>query len=204
MTARVILGPKRRTAFVLGVVVVGMVGLAFASVPLYRLFCETTGYGGTTGVAVTAPGATGARMMTIQFNADVGQGMAWRFKPAAHNTQVKIGEQTLALYTATNPTDRPITGTATYNVTPDKAGIYFNKIECFCFTEQTLAPGETIEFLVSFFIDPAILEDRGLDSVNTVTLSYTFFEKQDAAATQPDRPKQMASRSGASTGLQTN
>ncbi len=194
MTARVLLDPKRRTVIVLATVVVAMAGLAFASVPLYRLFCDLTGYDGTTGVAEAAPGAVGTRLMTVQFNADIGQGMAWRFKPVAHKTKVKIGEQTLALYRASNPTDRPITGTATYNVTPDKAGIYFSKIDCFCFTEQTLAPGETAEFPVSFFIDPAILDDRGLDGVNTITLSYTFFEKEEVSVGQPERHVQLASQ----------
>lgn len=203
MSARALNAPKRRIAFVLGTLVAAMVGLSFASVPLYRLFCEMTGYDGTTGIAETAPGAVGTRLMTVQFNADVGQGMAWHFKPVAHKTTVKIGEQTLAFYTASNPTDRPITGTATFNVTPDKAGIYFNKIECFCFTEQTLAPGETVEFPVSFFVDPAILEDRGLDKVETITLSYTFFEREEVAA-KPVRDMVIASRSGARTGAQAN
>lgn len=204
MSARAIFDPRRRTAFMLGAVVAGMVGLSFASVPLYRLFCVTTGYEGTTGTADAAPGAVGTRLMTIQFNADVGQGMAWHFKPAAHKTSIKIGEQTLAFYTATNPTDRTITGTATYNVTPDKAGVYFNKIECFCFTEQTLAPGETVEFPVSFFVDPAILDDRGLDGVNTITLSYMFFEKEDAAAVKPARQARVASQGGARSEKRVN
>lgn len=204
MSARALHGPRRRTAILLGLVVAGMVGVAFASVPLYRLFCEVTGYGGTTRVAAVAPGAVGSRTMTIQFNADTGQGMAWRFKPVAHKTTVKVGEQSLAFYTATNPTDRPITGTATYNVTPDKAGIYFNKIECFCFTEQTLAPGESAEFPVSFFVDPAIVEDRSLDNVNTITLSYTFFEKKDAATKPSGRATQVASRNGAGAAARAN
>jgi cytochrome c oxidase assembly protein subunit 11 len=177
------LSPKLRTVLLLGAVLGGMAGLVAAAVPLYQLFCQLTGYDGTPRVADAAPGAVaGARTMTIQFNADVGQGMAWRFKPEVHKLDVKIGERTLAFYTATNPAGRTITGTATYNVTPDKAAIYFNKIECFCFTEQTLGPGESAEFPVSFFVDPALLDDPALDNVDTITLSYTFFEQKSQAA----------------------
>ncbi|MGD9538459.1 MAG: cytochrome c oxidase assembly protein [Alphaproteobacteria bacterium] len=192
--------PKLRTLLLLGVVLAGMTGLVVGAVPLYRLFCQVTGYDGTTRVADAAPGAVaGARIMTIQFNADVGKGMAWRFKPEAHKMDVRIGEQTLAFYTASNPTGRTITGTATYNVTPDKAGIYFNKIECFCFTEQTLGPGESAEFPVSFFVDPALLDDPALDNVKTITLSYTFFEQEGgtAADEKPARTAQQAANAAA-------
>lgn len=174
------LAHRRRhgTALVLGGVVCAMVGLAFAAVPLYRWMCAVTGYDGTTGTADAAPGAIGDRLMTVRFDANVARDLPWRFAPKELQVSVRIGEQTLAIYTATNTTDRPITGTATYNVTPEKAGAYFDKIECFCFTEQALKPGETMEFPVSFFVDPAILDDRELDSVKTITLSYTFVEKE--------------------------
>lgn len=168
------------TAIVLGGIACAMVGLAFAAVPIYRWVCKITGYDGTTGTAEIAPGAVGDRIMTIRFDANVARGMPWRFAPKENDVSVRIGEQTLAIYTATNLTDRPVTGSATFNVTPEKVGAYFDKIECFCFTEQTLKPGETIEFPVSFFVDPAILDDAELDGVKTITLSYTFFEKADA------------------------
>jgi len=171
---------KQRTALLLGGLVCVMVGLAFAAVPFYRWICKVTGYEGTTNTADAAPGAVGERTMTIRFDANVARGMPWRFTPADQHVSVRIGEQTLAFYSATNLTNRPVTGQATFNVTPDKVAVYFDKIECFCFTEQTLAPGETIEFPVSFFVDPEILKDRELDGVKTITLSYTFFEKESA------------------------
>ncbi len=169
---------KRRTltALVLAGCAAGMVGLSFASVPLYRLFCQVTGYGGTTQVAEAAPGAVGARVFTVRFNADVGQGMPGRFRPAQREITVRAGESALAFYGASNPSDEIVAGSATYNVTPQKAGLYFNKIACFCFDEQVLAPGESAEMPVSFFIDPEIENDRNLDEVTTITLSYTFFK----------------------------
>lgn len=174
-----------RTGLALFAVVLGMVGLAFASVPLYRLFCEVTGFGGTPQrlEAEAAPSqAVSNRVVTIRFNADVNSSLPWSFRPAEAAVQVKIGEQVLAFYRATNLSDRPMTGTATFNVTPDKAGAYFVKIQCFCFTEQRLAPGESVEMPVTFYVDPAILGDRGLDDVETITLSYTFFRAADEAA----------------------
>ena len=168
------------TALVLGGIVCAMVGLAFAAVPIYRWVCKLTGYEGTTNTAEIAPGAISDRIMTIRFDANVARDLPWRFAPKEHDVSVRIGEQTLAIYTATNLTDRPVTGTATFNVTPEKVGVYFDKIECFCFTEQTLKPGETMEFPVSFFVDPAILDDAEFNAVKTITLSYTFFEKADA------------------------
>lgn len=174
-----------RTGLVLFTVVLGMTALAFASVPLYRLFCQVTGFGGTPQrvEAEAAPAqALSDRVVTIRFNADVNSGLPWSFQPVQSSMQVKIGEQALAYYRATNHSDRPVTGTATFNVTPDKAGPYFDKIQCFCFTEQTLAPGEIVEMPVTFYVDPAILGDRGLDDVDTITLSYTFFRAADDAA----------------------
>jgi cytochrome c oxidase assembly protein subunit 11 len=170
-----------RTGLLLFTVVIGMVALAFASVPLYRLFCEVTGFGGTPQrvEAQSAPAAVSDRTITVRFNADVNSGLPWSFQPAQSSVRVKVGEQALAFYRATNHADRAVTGTATFNVTPDKAGAYFDKIECFCFTEQTLKAGQSVEMPVTFYVDPAILADRGLDDVDTITLSYTFFRDAD-------------------------
>ena len=165
------------TGLVLAGVALGMVGMAFAAVPLYSLFCQVTGYGGTSQVAVAAPGAVEGRMITVQFDASIASGMPWKFKPVQREITVRIGEEHLAFYSAHNPLKRKVMGTATYNVTPHKAGPYFSKIDCFCFTEQVLEPGQTVEMPVSFFVDPDILKDPGLDDVRTITLSYTFFEK---------------------------
>jgi cytochrome c oxidase assembly protein subunit 11 len=182
--------PKRRQranqwlGLVLIGVVAGMVGAAYASVPLYRLFCQVTGYGGTTQVAETAPVTVGERVMTIRFNADVDPHLPWRFQPLQREMKVKVGETGLALFHARNLTARATAGTATFNVTPLKAGQYFNKVQCFCFTEQRLAGGAEADMPVSFFVDPAIVDDPNLQEVNTITLSYTFFIDEDA---QPEQ-----------------
>ena len=170
------------TALVAAGVVVGMVGAAYAAVPLYRIFCQVTGFGGTTQVAEKAPVVAGERIITVRFNADTARGMPWQFQPQQRAVSLKVGEQALALYEAVNPTDRHIVGTSTFNVTPLKAGPYFSKIECFCFTEQALAPGQSVDMPVSFFVDPEISNDRNLDDVKTITLSYTFFEVVDGTA----------------------
>jgi cytochrome c oxidase assembly protein subunit 11 len=169
-------------------VVVAMVGLSYASVPLYDLFCKVTGFGGTTQRSDVAPGATGDRVMQIRFNADVAQGMRWRFQPVQRQVEVKLGEETLVHYRAHNPTDRPIVGVATFNVQPDKAGAYFDKIACFCFNEQRLEPGQTVDMPVSFYVDPSILKDVNARDVRTITLSYTFFEKPGQQAGLPSGP----------------
>jgi len=166
---------NRRTMLALLCVVAGMAGLAFASVPLYDLFCRVTGYGGTPGVAQTPEGAVGPRLITVRFDAGVNSALPWRFTPAQEPMAVRVGETALAFYRARSVADGPTVGTATYNVTPLKAAKYFDKIACFCFTEQRLEAGETAELAVSFFVDPAIMEDRNLDDVHTITLSYTFF-----------------------------
>jgi cytochrome c oxidase assembly protein subunit 11 len=174
-----------RTGVALFAVVLGMVALAFASVPLYRLFCQVTGFGGTPQriEADAAPAeAVSGRIVTIRFNADVNSSLPWSFQPVQRSLELRVGERALAFYRATNHSDRAVTGTATFNVTPDKAGPYFDKIQCFCFTEQTLAAGQTVDMPVSFYVDPAILNDRGLDDVDTITLSYTFFRAADDAA----------------------
>jgi cytochrome c oxidase assembly protein subunit 11 len=153
----------------------GMAGLAFASVPLYRLFCQVTGFGGTTRVATAAPGAVAGRTVTVRFDANVARDLPWRFEPTMPSLRVAVGENALAYYRVRNLSDKPVTGSATFNVTPHKAGPYFAKVECFCFTEQTLAPGETVDMPVSFFIDPEILRQAEADDVSEITLSYTFF-----------------------------
>ena len=172
-------GSRRRTmtALILGGVVCGMVGLSFGAVPLYRLFCQVTGFGGTTQVAEEAPVTIGDRLVTVRFNADTARDLPWHFKPEQREMTVRVGEMAMAFYNAVNQSDRSLIGTSTFNVTPVKAGAYFNKIECFCFEEQTLAPGERADFPVSFFVDPDIVEDRRLDDVTTITLSYTFFAR---------------------------
>ena len=171
-----------RTASVLGLIVCGMGGLAYASVPLYELFCQVTGFGGTTRIA-TAPAETILdREVTVRLDSTVSPALPWRFVPTKRSHQIRVGETNLITYQARNDGDELIVGTASFNVTPDKAGQYFNKIDCFCFTEQVLAPGQSVEMPVSFFIDPAIAEDENLDDVNTITLSYTFFRAEDQSA----------------------
>ncbi len=172
---------NRRTAAIVAGVVAGMVGLSFASVPLYKAFCQVTGFGGTTQRVEAPAGQVLARTITIRFDATVGQGLAWTFKPEQVSQTLHVGETGLAFFAAKNLTDRPITGRATFNVQPAKAGQYFNKIDCFCFTEQTLKPGEGASMPVTYFIDPAIAADSGLDDVQTITLSYTFFPWDDDA-----------------------
>ena len=173
---------KSMTALALAGVVVGMVGMSYASVPLYRIFCQVTGFGGTTQVAKEAPREVLTRMVTVRFNADVAPGLAWSFEPAQRDMTIKIGESALAYYRATNLTNRPLVGMATFNVTPDKAGQYFDKIACFCFDQQRLEPGETVDMPVSFFIDPNLDRDRGMNDVSHITLSYTFFPVDDDGA----------------------
>jgi cytochrome c oxidase assembly protein subunit 11 len=162
------------------VVVGGMIGLSYASVPLYKLFCQVTGFGGTTQVAEQAPVDVSEKTIKVRFNADVNSGLRWQFKPEQHEITVRLGEDNLAHYVAENMALEPITGQAVYNVTPLKAGQYFSKIACFCFDEQTLQPGERVDMPVSFYVDPAIAEDINTQDVKTITLSYTFF-KADAS-----------------------
>jgi cytochrome c oxidase assembly protein subunit 11 len=153
----------------------GMLMLAYASVPLYKLFCQVTGYGGTTQEATAAPKKALAKKITIEFNADTDPHLPWEFKPEKRSMRVHIGEQSLAFFSAKNLTSQPVTGRAVYNVVPHQAGSYFVKIECFCFKEQTLAAGEKAHMPVSFYVDPAIVNDPDLKGIETITLSYTFF-----------------------------
>lgn len=170
------MSPSQKTALTLLGVVLLMVGLSFAAVPFYRWFCQTTGFGGTTATAAAAPDRVLARMITIRFDGSTAQHMPWQFRPLQRRMDLHIGETGLAFFEAYNPTDRTIAGTASFNVTPDAAGGYFTKIECFCFTEQVLGPGERVEMPVSFFIDPGIVNDAEARHLQEMTLSYTFFE----------------------------
>ncbi len=181
-----------RTAISLAAVVCGMVGLAFASVPLYELFCRVTGFGGTTQVADSAPETISDRRITVRFNADVSPKLPWDFKPEETSVELRVGEPGLAFYVATNEAGRPTTGTANFNVTPDKAGIYFSKVQCFCFEEQELKPGESMRMGVSFFVDPALLDDPGMADVETITLSYTFFRDLDDLAREEEETASVA------------
>ena len=152
-----------------------MVGLSFAAVPLYDLFCRVTGYGGTTQVSDAAPGRVLDREIRVRFSGTADSGLPRDFAPEQREITLRVGEAGLAFYSARNLSDRPITGMAAYNVTPAKAGLYFHKIQCFCFDEQVLAPGESVSMPVYFFVDPAIADDPNLDDIKAVTLSYTFY-----------------------------
>jgi cytochrome c oxidase assembly protein subunit 11 len=166
-----------RLLVILGSVAVSMVGAAYAAVPLYNLFCQVTGYGGTTQTADVAAGEVLDRTVEVRFDASMERGLPWTFEPVEPSMTVRIGETALAFYRATNNSSEPVTGMASYNVTPFKAAPYFAKLECFCFTEQTLQPGESVEMPVLFFVDPLIDDSRRMDDVHTITLSYTFFEQ---------------------------
>lgn len=170
------LAPTTRTALQAAGVVVVMGSLAWASVPLYDWFCRVTGYGGATGVAEAAPAEPLDQTIKIRFSASLERGMPWEFRPEQREMEIRIGETGLAFYEAYNPTDRPVAGTASYNVAPFQAGGHFSKIDCFCFEEQVLQPGERVSMPVTFYVDPAIVEDRDAKSVHTITLSYTFHE----------------------------
>jgi cytochrome c oxidase assembly protein subunit 11 len=160
----------------------GMVGLAYASVPLYAIFCQATGFGGTTQRADAAPEAASKKSISIRFDANTAGSLPWNFRAEQATLSVKIGEQTMAHYRAVNTSDQSITGTAVFNVTPPQAGAYFNKIECFCFTEQTLAPGQSADMPVVFFVDPEIENDPDAAGITEITLSYTFYRAGDPQA----------------------
>ena len=189
MTTTRLESAKRRTGVLAALVAVAMIGLAYASVPLYRMFCQVTGFGGTTGRADAAalPDATklralGGRTIKVRFDSNTAPGMGWNFAPKVNEVSIPIGEKRLAFYNATNLASTPTTGRAVFNVSPDAAGKYFRKIECFCFTEQTLAGGETVAMPVTYFIDPAILDDPIANRIDEITLSYTFFPVDNPAA----------------------
>lgn len=170
---------NRRTLFITLGVVFGMIGLAYASVPLYDLLCRQIGWGGTTKEIAANPNKTVAdRNITVRFNSNVAQNMPWTFKPDIPSVTLKVGQDGIISFLAKNDAPVPVTGTAVYNVTPLKAGKYFYKTQCFCFGEQTLPPGERVHMPVTFYIDPKIMDDREMDDVETITLSYTFFRHE--------------------------
>ncbi len=168
-------GPQRTVVQTVSLVLV-MGALAWASVPFYDWFCRVTGFGGATGVAEKGSDEILDREITVRFDAGTEAGMPWTFKPVERTMKVRIGETALAFYEASNPTNRPVAGSASYNVAPYSAGGFFNKIQCFCFEEQVLAPGESVQMPVTFFVDPEIVQDRDGQYVHTITLSYTFYE----------------------------
>lgn len=169
----------RVTASALFLLILAMTGLTAASVPLYDLFCRVTGYGGTTQVAEDAAPEALEQTIKVRFDASIGDQLPWQFQPVEREIEVRLGEERLAFYRAVNVSDQPIVGSASFNVTPHKAGPYFSKIACFCFTEQVLMPGEEVDMPVSFFVDPAILDDANTQDLKTITLSYTFFMLED-------------------------
>jgi len=172
----------RRLALVLVAGVAAMIGLTYASVPFYRIFCQVTGFGGYTQRADHAPSAALDRMVTVRFNADVNVGLPWLFQPLQREVRVHVGETAMAYFRAQNMASRRVTGQATFNVTPDKAGLYFTKIQCFCFNEQALEPGQSVDMPVTFFVDPKLASDPKMADVHTITLSYTFFRAVDDGA----------------------
>ena len=163
-------------------IAVAMLGLGYAAVPLYRMFCQATGFGGTTQRSETgiAPGAVVGKIINVRFDANVSPSLPWRFAPEKNVARVAIGARQMAFFNATNLSDHAITGTAAFNVTPELAGAYFTKIQCFCFTSQTLKPGETVRMPVVYYVDPAILKDKEAGTFNEITLSYTFFPDKSA------------------------
>jgi cytochrome c oxidase assembly protein subunit 11 len=176
---------NRATVGALLTVIAAMIGLTAASVPLYRLFCQVTGYGGTTQRASVAPDQQLAdRLITVRFNASEAPDLGWEFRPLQASVTVHPGEEKVVVYRAVNLTKAPVTGTATYNVTPAKAGPYFDKLQCFCFTKQHLEPGQSADLSVSFFVDPDIASDPDTRDIDTITLSYTMFR---AKADEPLR-----------------
>lgn len=171
------LSRNARTAVLMFGIVVGMTGLAYASVPLYRLFCQVTGFGGTPQVAegAQAPGAAG-RTISIRFDANTDRQLPWRFQPEEARRSIPIGSRNIAFYTARNDSGVPVTGSASFNVTPAQAGRYFTKIQCFCFNEQTLQGHQEVRMPVTFYVDPAILNDPDARNISEITLSYTFYK----------------------------
>ena len=181
MTA--IASKNARTARAMALLVAGMLALAFASVPLYRAFCQLTGFDGTPLRAEKAPGAV-AGEIGVRFDANINSGLPWKFEPVQETVRIAPGARTQILYRATNLTARTTTGQAVFNVTPETAGQYFSKIECFCFTEQTLKPGQSVDMPVIFFVDPKIREDADTKNIDEITLSYTFYPVEKPETTR--------------------
>jgi cytochrome c oxidase assembly protein Cox11/mono/diheme cytochrome c family protein len=220
MSALVTPRPRRRnraTVAALAAAIAMMTVLVAFSVPLYRLFCAATGFGGTTQRADSATGTVGDRIVTVRFTTDVAPGLPWRFEPEQREVRVRLGEEKLVFFSAENLTDQPVVGHATFNVTPAKTGIYFNKIQCFCFDEERLGPRQKTEMPVDFFVDPQLADDPETREVNSITLSYTFFRSTDpegakdlsrflvSASTDPKRGEALfAERCAACHALDTN
>jgi cytochrome c oxidase assembly protein subunit 11 len=177
-----------------GAVVAGMVGLSFAAVPLYNMFCRATGFAGTTQVSRIAPKNMLARELTVRFDSNVIPGLPWKFTPEQSSIMVHIGEVVTVYYKVVNEAARTISAQASYNVTPTTVGAYFDKINCFCFTQQTMKPGETREMAVVFYVNPKIVEDRDQDPLNTITLSYTFYRLPDAERPVAETPDPNSSK----------
>ena len=175
---RFIKNKNARVAAAAGMGAIAMIGAAYAAVPLYNLFCRVTGYGGTTQIAEAGAREVLDREVEVLFDANTDLSLPWTFEPAQRSMTVNVGQTAIAYYRATNHSDEPVTGVASFNVTPYKAGRYFSKIECFCFSEQTLQPGQSIDMPVLFFVDPEMDEQRDLDDVTVLTLSYTFYRTE--------------------------
>jgi cytochrome c oxidase assembly protein subunit 11 len=175
------------TVALLLAVVAGMVGLSFASVPLYRLFCAATGFGGTTQRASAVPENISNALVTVRFDAEISPNLAWEFRPLRPEVQVHPGQLNQVFFRTVNRSHDGITGSATFNVTPTKSGIYFDKLQCFCFTEQYLAPGESKDMGVVFFVDPDLLKDPNTSDVRTITLSYTMFRAKEPTGSGPTK-----------------
>ncbi|ACB94376.1 cytochrome c oxidase assembly protein [Beijerinckia indica] len=174
-------GGKALSAILVTGVIFGMLGLSFAAVPLYRMFCAATGYGGTTQVAKEAPAAPGQREIIVRFDANVARGLPWSFAPETAQIRLRTGTVATVFYKVTNQADHEVSAQAMYNVTPENSGGYFDKISCFCFSEQTLAAHETVDMPVVFFLDPALEQDATMKGVDQITLSYTFFASKPKA-----------------------
>jgi cytochrome c oxidase assembly protein subunit 11 len=186
--------PSKRHAtvgFALAALVAGMVGLSFAAVPLYRMFCQATGYDGTPQRAEKGADRVLDRTIRIRFDGNVASGLPWTFKPEQQTMDVKIGETALAFFKAVNTADTEVTGRATFNVSPERAGAYFDKIQCFCFNQQTLKARQTVDMPVTFFVDPKIVEDDDTKNISEITLSYTFYRaaKDPGVAAAPEGDK---------------
>lgn len=182
MTSRSQRRRNGRTVVFLASIIAGMIGLSFASVPLYRLFCSATGFGGTTQQAAYAPTRVAAGLVTVRFDAQTAPGLDWEFRPLKKAIAVHPGEQNEVFFRAVNHSALPVTAQAIYNVAPTKVGIYFDKLQCFCFSDQTLAPGQSVDMGVVFFVDPDMLTDPSTSEVRSITLSYTMFRAPETAA----------------------
>jgi len=174
--------PNARLAWRLVAVVGGMLGLAYAAVPLYEAFCKATGFNGTPLVALEGERPIVARTVQVRFDSNIDSNLPWRFEPLQREVKVQLGEEKLVHFRATNISQRPIVGTATYNVTPERSAAWFNKVQCFCFTEQLLQPGQSVDMPVVFFVDAEMAKDRRYDDIRTITLSYTFYEAKTERA----------------------